>query len=77
MAAITFPLPILGFSAGFSPDQQQPGTSGYMLNVRPLDVLENRIRLGQRPGLDKWGSGTQVGAAEEPVVAMAFVDIAE
>ena len=44
-----------------------------MSNVRPVDVQEKRVRIGQRPGLDKWGNGTQVGAAEQPVVAMCFV----
>ncbi len=49
-------------------------TSESMNNVRPVDTLEKRIRIGQRPGLDKWGNGTQVGAAEQPVVAMTFVN---
>ena len=49
-------------------------TSESMNNVRPIDTLEKRIRIGQRPGLDKWGNGTQVGAAEQPVVAMTFVN---
>lgn len=44
-----------------------------MNNVRPVDVLERQLRLGQRPGLDKWGSGTQIGAAEQPVVAVCLV----
>ncbi|KKK68801.1 hypothetical protein LCGC14_2940440, partial [marine sediment metagenome] len=42
--------------------------------VRPVDVQEKRVRIGQRPGLDKWGNGTQVGAAEQPIVAMTFVN---
>lgn len=44
-----------------------------MSNMRPRDTLDNRMRGGQRPGLDKWGAGTQVGAAEQPVVAMCVV----
>lgn len=44
-----------------------------MNNVRPRDVLENRLRLGQRPGLDKWSNGTQVGSSEQPVVALTIV----
>ncbi len=46
-----------------------------MNNVRPIDTLERRLRLGQRPGLDKWGAGTQIGAAEQPVVAMVIVAV--
>jgi len=48
-------------------------SSEYMNNVRPVDVSEKRIRIGQRPGLDKWGVGTQVGAAEQPVCNMCTV----
>lgn len=65
--------PIKGVSKGLPVDKEQPTTSGYMNNVRPIDSLERRLRLGQRPGLDKWGAGTQVGAAEQPVVAMCVV----
>ncbi len=59
-----------GSLTGHAPDL----TSEYMNNVRPVDVQENRVRIGQRPGLDKWGNGTQVGAAEQPIVAMTFVN---
>jgi len=65
--------PIKGISKGLPVDKEHPTTSGYMNNVRPIDTLERRLRLGQRPGLDKWGAGTQIGAAEQPVVAMCIV----
>lgn len=65
--------PIRGISKGFPVDKEPPLTSGYMNNVRPTDVLEKRIRLGQRPGLDKWGAGTLIGAAEQPVVCICVV----
>jgi len=68
-----FLLPIKGISYGFRPDKAPPLTSHYMNNVRPIDVLEKRVRIGQRPGLDKWGDGDQIGAAEQPVVAMTIV----
>jgi len=29
--------------------------------------------LDHMTGLDKWGAGTQIGAAEQPVVAMCTV----
>ena len=64
--------PIKGVSKGLPVDKEQPTTSGYMNNVRPVDVLEKQLRLGQRPGLSKW-SDTQIGAAEQPVVAMCIV----
>ena len=70
---IELPAPIKGISKGFPVDKEDSLHSGYMNNVRPTDVLENKIRLGQRPGLDKWGAGTQVGAAENPIVAFAVV----
>lgn len=65
--------PIKGISKGLPVDKEQPMTSGYMNNVRPIDTLERRLRLGQRPGLDKWGNGDQIGAAEQPVVAFCVV----
>jgi hypothetical protein len=65
--------PIKGISKGLPVDKEQPTTSGYMNNVRPVDVLERQLRLSQRPGLDKWGAGTQIGAAEQPVVAFVVV----
>lgn len=65
--------PIKGVSKGLPVDKEQPTTSGYMNNVRPVDVLEKQLRLGQRPGLDKWGTGTQIGVAEQPVVACVIV----
>lgn len=69
---IELPAPIQGVSKGVPVDKESPATSGYMSNVRPVDCLESRIRLGQRPGLDKW-SATQIGASEQPIVAMCFV----
>jgi len=69
---LELPPPIRGVSKGLPVDKESPATSGYMNNVRPTDTLEKRIRLGQRPGLDKW-SDDQIGSAENPVVAMCFV----
>jgi len=48
-----------------------------MNNIRPRDALENRLRIGQRPGLDKWGAGNQIGGAEQPVVAICVVNSVE
>lgn len=64
--------PIKGLSRGLPVEKEEIVTSGYMNNVRPTDVLEKRIRLGQRPALVKWSS-VQIGSSEQPVVAMCFV----
>lgn len=73
MSNINFPLPIKGVSYGMPVDSQPAATSGHMNNCRPIDVLEGRVRIGQRPGLDKWGAGDQIGGAEQPIVAMCVV----
>jgi hypothetical protein len=65
--------PVRGILKGLPPDKPQKTYSEYMNNCRPQDVLEKRIRIGQRPGLDKWGNGTQIGSAEQPVVAICTV----
>ena len=64
--------PIKGISKGLPVDKEEVLSSGFMSNIRPTDVLEKRIRLGKRPGLDKW-STNQIGASEQPVVAMCIV----
>lgn len=68
-----FLLPIKGVSYGFRLDKTPPMTSHYSNNVRAVDVLEKKVRVSQRPGLDKWGDGDQVGGSENPVVAMCIV----
>ena len=69
---LDWPLPIYGISRIITVEKEPSKYSGYMNNVRPTDVLENKIRIGQRPGLDKWSS-TQIGGAEQPVVSMVIV----
>jgi hypothetical protein len=66
-------IPIKGNLKGFSSDKTTPQYSEYLNNVRPQDTLEKKIRIGKRPGQKKWGNGTQIGAAEQPVVAMCVV----
>jgi hypothetical protein len=65
--------PIKGVHKGFVTTIQEPGTTPSCLNVRAYDCLEHRARGGQRPPLKKWGAGTQIGSAEQPVVAMCVV----
>ena len=69
-----FQLPIKGESKGFVPDKAPPLTSHYMNNVRPVDVLENRVRLGQRPGLDKKYS-QQIGGIANAVIELLSVTV--
>lgn len=71
--AVEFILPLEGIVKGMPPGKEIKASSEYMNNVRPFDVLEKKIRIGQRPALDKWGAGTLIGAAEQPVVAMCSV----
>lgn len=61
-----WPLPLAGKSAGIGVSYQEEGTSGYLNNVRPRDVLESRLRIGQRSGLKKAYS-QQIGGEATPV----------
>jgi len=69
---LELPLPIRGVFRGFSVDKVPAEFSDDMNNVRPIDSLEKRLRLGKRPGLKKW-SATQIGSAENPVVSICVV----
>ena len=60
-----------GLHKAFPAGVQSGGTSPDMKNVRPF--AGGRFQGGQRPGLKKWGDGDQIGAAEQPVVAMCIV----
>jgi len=63
--------PVKGLHKGFTTEKQPGLTSFNMLNVRPKGA-SGRIIIWQRPGLAKW-STDQIGAAEQPVVAMCTV----
>lgn len=65
--------PIKGILKGNPSDKTPAEFSEYMNNVRPVDVLENKFRIGQRPGLDKWGAGTLIGGVNQPVVSICSV----
>ena len=67
--------PFKGINIGAIPGNQPDQTSPRLLNVRPL--YQGRFRGGQRPGMKKWGDGTQIGAAEQPVVAICSVSVVE
>jgi len=66
---LTFPLK--GLNVGAPASKQPPGTSRDLNNVRPF--WDGKAVGGQRPGMDKWGNGDQIGAAEQPVVDMCSV----
>lgn len=66
------PSPIKGVSESLDPSKQFPLTSGYMNNVRAIDVLERQIRIGQRPGLDKVFD-QQIGGDAAPIVALITI----
>lgn len=70
---IEFEFPRLGLYKGGAVSKQPPLTSPSLNNVRPSDTNDGRVRGGQRPGLDKWGNGTQVGGSDQPVVAIISV----
>ncbi len=67
------PFPSKGIDKGHAANQQAPDTTSDIKNMRLYDTLDDRARGGQRPGLDKWGDGDQIGAAEQPVVAIVTV----
>lgn len=73
MANLEFPFPLKGKNENYSASEQPPLTSPDLQNVRPYDTSEERARGGQRPGLDKWGAGNQIGGASQPVVAICHV----
>ncbi len=73
MANINFNLPVKGFSEGLPVDKADQLTSGYMNNVRGTGVLAKKIKISQRPAVVKWGAGTLIGDAEQPIVAMCVV----
>ncbi|MBN1457694.1 MAG: hypothetical protein JW912_07575 [Sedimentisphaerales bacterium] len=71
----TLPFPLKGVNRNIAIGTQPSLTSVDMLNVRPLDVLENRIRGGQRPGLKKQFSDC-IGDSK-PVVIIDQVTVVE
>ena len=71
---LTFPFS--GIDKGRAASNQSPDTSPDMNNVRVYDVLDNRARGGQRPGLDKRYS-QQIGGGTAPIVAICSVTVVD
>jgi len=65
--------PVKGIFRGGLSGHAPELTTEIMNNVRPRDTAEKKIRIGQRPGLAKWGAGNQVGGVEQPVVFITSV----
>ncbi len=63
--------PKRGKHNGFRSGEQPRDTTRDLNNMRLY--WQGRACGGQRPGLDKWGAGIQIGAAEQPVVAIASI----
>ncbi len=70
---VNLQLPIKGIHLGGSVEQGPALTSGHINNIRARCVLENKVRIGQRPGLERWGDADQVGDTDQPVVAICSV----
>ena len=75
MANVELQFPIMGKSEITAAAKQPQLTSPDMNNVRPQDVAENRIRGGQRPGLDKRYAQRVGGDSEYPIVALLQVTL--
>ena len=73
---IELPLPLRGINYALPDDKIGAGYSPYMLNVRPFDTLERKVRIGQRPGLDKMYS-QQIGGATEPIVYLGSIPVVD
>jgi len=72
MANRDFQIPIKGYSEGLSADKQPPLTTGFMDNMYPRGTLEKKIRLTQRPGLDKIFP-QQIGGDSAPIITMCSI----
>lgn len=77
MPIVEVQLPIKGINKAFPVGSLPSLTTSYMNNVRPVDVNEDRIRIGQRPGLDKWSTTDLSGGVGGPVVALVSVSKVE
>lgn len=63
--------PVKGYDEGWAYKAQPEGTSPDCLNVRPYDVLSQRLRGGQREGLSKWTAAALNGV--NPIQRMGVV----
>jgi hypothetical protein len=66
------PFPFMGVNKGKATVDQPPLTVPDMKNVRVYDILGNRARGGQRPGLNKLYTD-QIAGTAGPIVAICSV----
>jgi len=76
MSNINFSFPFSGVDKGRAASNQSLTTSPDMSNMRVFDVLDNRARGGQRPGLAKRYS-EQIGSAPVPIALIGSVTVME
>jgi len=74
MAIRKMHLPIKGYSAAFSAEDQPTFTTQHILNVRIPDSAEKQIRASKRPGLTL-AFATAAGALNYPVVECLTVTV--
>jgi len=72
MARMSFPFS--GLDKGRTTSDQPTLTSPDLNNVRIYDVLDNRARGGQRPGLKKLYS-QQIGGSNQAIVELLSITI--
>ena len=70
---IQIQFPLLGQNKGVATSKQPFATASLMNNIRPYGILDKRARGGQRPGITGWGNEDQIGATDNPVVAMCII----
>lgn len=70
----TVPFPLHGIDKGRNIPEQPEHTSPAMNNMRSYDVLGNRMRGGQRPGLAKLYT-QQIASLAGPVVAICSITV--
>ena len=75
MAFTEISIPLKGRNDGMPVGQGDMATTGYINNCRPRDVLEGRLRLGQRPGLKKAYS-QQIGGDAVIIVWLGSITVA-
>ena len=73
MAMRKFQPPIQGLSNFLSVNDVEQLVSEVLSNVRAIDTQEKRLRISQRPVLEKWGAGVQIGGTDAPVVAICSI----
>lgn len=69
-----FDIPIKGYSEGVNVIETPTSMSGDMGNVRPIDSLEKKLRIGQRNGMKKEFS-TQIAGTASPVVYLGSITV--